>query len=265
VSTFSDYIVFVDESGDHGLSGINPEYPVFVLAFCIFRKEHYVTDIVPALHRFKLRHFGHDQVVLHEREIRRRFGSFSFLKYKKLNSAFIEELTQVICEAEFGLVCTVIDKQLLVDASPTMCNPYHVALGYGLERVADYLRRRRQYDTTHVVVERRGKRENIELRAEFEAIVNRFDIPLDLVFAGKGANAPGLQFADLIARPVGMHVLRPSQPNRAFDVLGSKFHRAPADGNIAGFGLTVFPETKGPDASRRGLVPTENAQSVHAI
>jgi hypothetical protein len=28
-STFSDYIVFVDESCDHSLEAINPQYPVF--------------------------------------------------------------------------------------------------------------------------------------------------------------------------------------------------------------------------------------------
>lgn len=30
---FSDFLVFVDESGDHGLDSIDPGYPVFVLAF----------------------------------------------------------------------------------------------------------------------------------------------------------------------------------------------------------------------------------------
>ena len=37
---FSDYIVYVDESGDHNLERINPEYPLFVLAFCIFEKKN---------------------------------------------------------------------------------------------------------------------------------------------------------------------------------------------------------------------------------
>jgi hypothetical protein len=38
-AAFSDYLVFVDESGDHGLDVIDAGYPVFVLAFCIVRKE----------------------------------------------------------------------------------------------------------------------------------------------------------------------------------------------------------------------------------
>jgi hypothetical protein len=29
---FSDYIVFVDESGDHGMTTIDPGYPIFVLS-----------------------------------------------------------------------------------------------------------------------------------------------------------------------------------------------------------------------------------------
>ena len=33
MQTFSDYIVYVDESGD---TGDDPEFPVFCLAFCIF-------------------------------------------------------------------------------------------------------------------------------------------------------------------------------------------------------------------------------------
>ena len=35
----SDYIVYVDESGDHSMEHINQEYPLFVLALCIFDKQ----------------------------------------------------------------------------------------------------------------------------------------------------------------------------------------------------------------------------------
>lgn len=47
---FSDYIVYVDESGDHSLTSIHAGYPIFVLALCIFHKEEYanVTCIIIA-------------------------------------------------------------------------------------------------------------------------------------------------------------------------------------------------------------------------
>ncbi len=50
---FSDYIVYVDESGDHSLESIDINYPVFVLAFCIFNKQDYIRQVSPAIKKFK--------------------------------------------------------------------------------------------------------------------------------------------------------------------------------------------------------------------
>lgn len=33
--------MYVDESGDHSLQSIDDNYPMFVLAFCVFHKRHY--------------------------------------------------------------------------------------------------------------------------------------------------------------------------------------------------------------------------------
>lgn len=57
---FSDYIVYVDESGDHSLESINPEYPLFVLSFCIFRKDVYANTMTPAVRKLK---FETDELV----------------------------------------------------------------------------------------------------------------------------------------------------------------------------------------------------------
>ena len=88
MNKYSDYIVYVDESGDHSLTKINPEFPIFVLTFCIFLKEEYITQIVPAFQRIKFKYFGHDMVVFHEREIRKAEGSFSFLTDARLRNEF---------------------------------------------------------------------------------------------------------------------------------------------------------------------------------
>ena len=55
---FSNFVVYVDESGDHGMQTLDPSYPLFVLAFCVFYKRHYSEKVVPALHKFKFNHFG---------------------------------------------------------------------------------------------------------------------------------------------------------------------------------------------------------------
>ena len=77
---FSDYIVYVDESGDHGLESIDDNYPVFVLVFCIFKKEKYSENIVKDIINLKFKYLGHDQVILHEREIRKSLHPFEFLR-----------------------------------------------------------------------------------------------------------------------------------------------------------------------------------------
>ena len=54
---FSDYIVYVDESGDHSLESIDQEYPVFVLSFCIFRKDVYAGAMTSAVRKLKFATF----------------------------------------------------------------------------------------------------------------------------------------------------------------------------------------------------------------
>ncbi len=50
------------------------------------------------------------------------------------------------------------------------------------------------------------------------------DLPFSIRMAAKASNSAGLQLADLVARPIGRHVLNPAQPNQAFDVLRRKFY-----------------------------------------
>ncbi|MEX0731190.1 MAG: DUF3800 domain-containing protein [Aquisalimonadaceae bacterium] len=246
MTDFSDYIVYVDESGDHGLASIDKYYPVFVLAFCIFHKRDYRERLVPALQAFKFEHFGHDQVVLHETDIRKDRKAFAFLKNPERKQAFLDELTQIVVDTPFTLICSVIRKEAYRDRYAVPDNPYHVALKFGLERLYFFLRGRRdQHRQTHVVVEQRGKREDDELELEFRRICDGGNfggdsLPFELVFADKKCNSAGLQLADLVARPVGMSILRPEQENRAYQVLEPKFYRDD-QGRHDGRGLKCFP------------------------
>lgn len=58
----SDFIVYVDESGDHSLGSIDPGYPAFMLSFCLFRKPDYAEKLTLAIRRLKFHTFGHDMV-----------------------------------------------------------------------------------------------------------------------------------------------------------------------------------------------------------
>ena len=240
---FSDYIVYVDESGDHSLEKLNPQYPVFVLAFCLFEKERYAAESAPAMIRLKFEHVGHDQIVLHQREIRKQRPPFDFLLDRRREVAFIADLTRLITEAPFTLFAVVIEKTELDE--PTPDNPYHIALRLGLEQIHRHLAETISCDsgTLHVVFEQRGRMEDRDLELEFRRLCDAPSpggYPFSFVVADKRGNSTGLQLADLVARPVGLRVLRPTQNNRTWDVLFPKFCADPA-GRIEGRGLQVFP------------------------
>lgn len=251
---FSKYIVYVDESGDHGMLSIDDSYPVFVLAFCIFHKDHYGEKVVPALEAFKFKFFGHDQVVLHEQEIRKERGAFRIFPNREAKITFLQELTDIVKSSNFILASCVIDKKRLAGHPDSGRNPYHLALGHCVTSLYDFLKEKGQENRlTHVVVEQRGKKEDRDLELEFRRICDGnnargISFPFEILFADKKAMSSGLQLADLVARPVGLHVLRPGQKNLAFEVLKDKFFceggRKRVGEGYDGWGLKVFPPNK---------------------
>lgn len=270
----SNFIVYVDESGDHGMQNVDPNYPIFVLAFCVFYKRHYSEKVVPALEKFKFNRFGHDIVILHERDIRKEISPFKFSGPKEKN-AFLGQLTEIIDRSNFILISCVIQKKLLGEKSLESDNPYHLALGFCLETLHDFLLEKNQGDKkTYVVFEGRGKKEDRDLELEFRRVcdgANRksSQLPFEIILADKKANSSGLQLADLVARPIGLSILRPGQENRAFEVLTRKFFcsggREHVGTGFEDWGLKVFPTPKkrrAPVGLTEATAPTGNPQST---
>lgn len=245
-STFSDYLVFVDESGDHNLTQIDPQFPVFVLLFAIVPKSEYVNQVCPNLQRFKFQFWGHDEIVLHEHEIRKPFGDFLFLLRKPLRERFLAGLTEQMAALPATVVAVVIDKPAYAARYHEPINPYDYALEVGLERVFRHLDDLGQSAaSTAIVVEKRGRREDADLELAFRRVCDgsnalRKPFPFELVMIPKSSNSTGLQLTDLMARPVALRHLRPGQPNRAFDTIEPKFRRSP-EGKVEGWGIKQLP------------------------
>lgn len=243
---FGDYLVFVDESGDHSLTSIDPIYSVFVLAFVMVRKADYIEKITPDLQRFKMRYWGHDEIVLHEHEIRKPRDSFSFLMERRIREQFIGELSDLMASLPATIVAVVIDKPAFAHHHSLEARAYDHAMEAGLNVVYLHLAELGQEERkTPVVVERRGRREDLDLELSFRRFCDTgnahgCNLPLELVMVPKTANSAGLQLADLVARPIGIHHLRPSQPNRAFEIIQGKLHRCP-QGLIHDRGLILIP------------------------
>jgi hypothetical protein len=280
---FSDYVVYVDESGDHSLASINPDYPVFVLAFCIFHKRHYAERVIPSIEKFKFNYFGHDAIVLHEHEIRKQTGDFTLLTQRNLRASFMDDLSRLMDVNNYVVVACVIDKHRLKEAKSPLeegSNPYHIALDFCLDGLYDFLNEKNQLNRrTHVLVECRGKKEDKELELEFRRLCDGnqrkgVPLPFDVVFLDKKTNAVGLQLADLVARQIGIHYLRPEQPNRAFEIIEQKIlcrgGRQQLGEDYEGHGLKIVPlpvkpapiKAKGLREPPEAITPIGNPQST---
>jgi hypothetical protein len=76
----SRYLAFFDECGDHSLTKIDPDFPLFVLALVVVERRAYADEILSPFNRFKLRYFNHEGVNLHSRDIRVSSGPFLLLR-----------------------------------------------------------------------------------------------------------------------------------------------------------------------------------------
>ncbi|MDB5440091.1 MAG: hypothetical protein JWM33_2518 [Caulobacteraceae bacterium] len=233
--TFSNYIAFADESGSPVLDNPDPTFPIFVLSCVLVNKDGYAREIVPVLQKLKFDAVGHDQLILHERDIRRAKDDFAFLQIDPVRRAwFLEQINEAVRISHFDLIAAVIHKIRLAAKYADPWSPYQIALHFCMEMMLHRLLALGEAGKLiHVVFESRGKKEDAELELQFRRIASNqanwghrdpdfSQLFWEPIFVGKRCNSSGLQLADLSARPLGLKVLRPLQPNQAFDVLRPK-------------------------------------------
>jgi hypothetical protein len=212
----------------------------------VIKLSNYIENIVPEFQRLKFAFWGHDGVVLHGHEIRKQHGDFAILRNSDTRTAFMTRLNRIIEEAQLTVIAAVIDKKLHIERYSQPADPYEIALVFCMERLQRHLMDCGQSDRlTFIQVECRGRAEDAKLELEFRRICDGKNavgkMPnIELRFMDKKHNSSGLQLADLVAHPIGRHAINPSQPNRAYDIIESKFRHGPR-GQIDGFGLKNFP------------------------
>jgi hypothetical protein len=243
---FSNYVAYFDESGDHGLVNIDPTFPVFVLCGVVFEISDYLNHDKPAFGQIKFDHFGHDAVIFHSREIRKRLGPFQILTNTATRNAFMTDITDFYNASRGTIIAAGIDKNRHVAQYRFPIDPYSISLLFCLERLYGFLvdRGHENNGTLTCVFEKRGPAEDKQLAAEFLHICNGNNrwgqLPFTAVFADKLTNMIGLQVADLAAYPIARRIMNPRTANPAFRAIRRRFRRSDG-GRINGYGLKVFP------------------------
>lgn len=243
----SRYIAFFDECGDHSLTKIDKDFPLFLLCTVIVEREVYATQIIPTISAFKLRYFAHEGINLHSREIRKADGPFNILQHQTVRQSFLADLSKVMAKLPFTLFITAIQKNDYVKRYGLEArNPYDVALEYSFERILHFMESCGETQLP-VIAEARGQQEDDALRASFHKLMTqgtyynsaeRFQkLICPISFRRKNDNIAGIQVADLCAHPTARHLLKPEGYNQAYDVVRPHIYTA---GNVNG--LKVYPK-----------------------
>jgi len=243
----SRFIAFFDESGDHSLTKIDSDFPLFVLCTVIVDRKIYANEIIPAISNFKLQYFAHEGINLHSRDIRKATGPFTILQDQKIRDAFLSGLSDLIKSLNFTLFVTCIQKiPYFKKYGDGAKNPYDIALEYTFERILHFMKSNNECELP-VIAEARGRQEDDALRASFHRLLSegtyyhgakRFQkLTCPISFRQKRDNICGIQLADLCAYPTARHILKPDHMNRAFESIGVHVYN---NGNV--LGLKIYPK-----------------------
>lgn len=94
-------VMFLDESGDHSLSKIDPQYPAFVLCGVILDPEYHEKVLTPALNDLKMELFGTTDMILHKLDFTRNRAGFEVMSEPLFRRRFFSELQSFIKTMEF--------------------------------------------------------------------------------------------------------------------------------------------------------------------
>jgi hypothetical protein len=245
------FVLFMDESGDHNLVGIDRNFPIFCLAGCVFEREYYKEIVRQKVDEFKLRFWGRTDVILVSRKIRKHQENFSFLDDEQKRAEFYEAVNALISSLSFTIITVVILKQSHLDHyGSSALNPYSLSLEFIMERYSMLMTSKGSQEEGYMMAESRGKNEDDLLKEVYQQLrtngtrYQRLANITSFWMEKKETNIAGLQVADLAAYPIAAKIFRPMQENKAFEVLFPKIYAAPKrkDGSILGYGLKVFPQ-----------------------
>jgi hypothetical protein len=243
-------IMFLDESGDHSLDVIDPQYPMFVLAGVIMDQAYAEGKLEQSFAAFKQDLFGRTDIILHRADITRNRNGFERIAEPAFRQRFFAGLNELVASLDFKVVaCAIRKDEHLARYGVAALDPYMLSLDVLVERFC--------FEVGEVagggmiVAERRGPTLDHELELAFLnlKIQGTHYVPAaqieqriaGLSLRAKKDNIAGLQLADLVATPIGRGLLG-KKDLQDYEIIRSKF-RTNRRGEYTGFGLIVLPKS----------------------
>ncbi len=242
-------VLFLDESGDHNLSVIDPQYPMFVLGGVIMDQAYAEGPLTDAMNAFKREMFGRTDIVLHTADITRNRNGFERLQDPLFRKRFCECLNSLMSDLRYTVVaCAIRKNDHLARYGVAALDPYLLSLDVLVERFCFDIGRIAGRGV--IVAEKRDPTLDRQLELAWlnlkiqgthylrATVVEQRIVALNL--RAKQDNIAGLQLADLVVSPIGRHLLG-KPDNDDWRIVNSKLRRSRA-GKVEGYGLVVLPK-----------------------
>lgn len=217
------YRLYIDESGDHVF---RDTYTTAHRYLCLlgswFKNPEYLkfhTGLESLKAKYFPSHPDDPPVVFHREDMLNARKAFRSLQDDSTRAAFDRDLIALIRDSNFKMVAVVIDKQRLKELYGNAAeHPYHLALGFLMQRFAGYLNYINRVGD--IMGESRGGKEDRLLKSAYTEIYQEgvwkteahvFQSAFtskELKLKPKPANIAGLQLSDLLGHPVKQWVLR---------------------------------------------------------
>jgi len=243
-------ILFLDESGDHNLTVIDPQHSVFVLGGVIADREYALGAMTEKLNAFKMELFGTTDIILHTADFTRQKNGFERMKEKAFCERFYAKLNQLISELNITIIACAIKKQQHMDRyGLDAVDPYSLSLNILAERFCFDIGGK-SAQKGKIIAEARDPTLNAQLELAWlnvkisgthylQAIDinNRIE---SLILKTKEDKIAGLEIADAIVTPIARRVLgRTSRVD--LNIIKSKMRKNHL-GEITGYGLVTLPK-----------------------
>ncbi len=239
------YYLFIDETGDHSLSKIDQNFPIFMVGGVLVSEKEYAT-FQNKINSFKEKFFNTKEVILHSRDIRKINPPFQILFDLEIKKNFYKDLDKIIFDTDFIINPVAILKNEHVKKYGRVAkNPYLISLNFIVERTVFDCDDLRNCDEVEMIIEKRGTKEDSELLAVYQKIRTRgtkyvssdriINLFTKIDFKNKMDNDEGLQLSDLISYPIARKILYTEKLNPAHDILKSKIRKN---------GWKIFPDIK---------------------
>jgi len=254
------YRLYIDESGSHEyVDSESQERRYLGLVGIIVEFDKYENGIKPQIKELQGMFDPDEDVILHREDIVNKKGVFARLDDLEFKTQFNEKVLNMFVANDYVLCVMVLDKRAHYKRyGGSAYHPYHYCVNVLLERYVIFLEEINSRGD--IMAEARGKKEDGELRSAFDKFykggtsfvsekrIQQRLFSKDIKIKPKAKGFAGLQFADLLALPLKLFVLKEygkiSSIKENFTknvITKSKSHiRQGVNGKIKGYGIKLL-------------------------